>query len=562
MSTARTNIVIGGGAGQGLVTVSHLFAKSLVRAGYDICCTQDYMSRVRGGHNFMAIRVGRGVAAPTETIDLLVAMNAETVALHRPELAPGALVLLDASIACQGAGCTPVPFKAFAPKPIFENMAALGVLAALMGIDIRVPAGLVADTLGKKGAAVVAQNETVLEAAYAWVAERSLPFSPPAPVRDPKADPRLMLHGNEALGLGCLAGGVKFCAFYPMTPATTIPQQLIAARHAMGVLVEQVEDEIAAINMAVGAAVGGARAMVATSGGGFALMTEGVSLAGVMETPVVVALAQRPGPATGMATRTEQADLDLALYAGHGEFPRAIFAPGDVEASFHLARRAFDVADRFQTPAFVLTDQWLADCYRAVPPFDLSEPPRRAFSPDSLGDPASYASYAMTDSGVSPRAVPGEGAHLVMADSHEHTPAGVVVEGKENRAMMMEKRARKEDGLRAEAMAPTLDGPRDADVLLVCWGSTMGAAREAAALLRDQGVPAAVLHFSQVWPLKPDDWLPILHAAQTVVAVEGNFQGQFADLIRRVTGFVCHQRILRYDGRPISPTYILDRLAG
>jgi 2-oxoglutarate ferredoxin oxidoreductase subunit alpha len=327
----------------------------------------------------------------------------------------------------------------------------------------------------------------------------------------------------------------------------------------MGLVVEQAEDEIAAINMTIGASFAGAPSMVATSGGGFALMVEGVSLAAMTETPVVVIVAQRPGPATGLPTRTEQADLELILHAGHGEFPRAIFAPGTVQECFHLTRRAFELSERYQGPMFLLTDQFLADSYRAVKPLDVEN-----LSPVRVGTEAvgslPYLRFAITESGVSPRLLPGMTEHLVVADSDEHTQDGHITEDLSVRKLMVEKRLRKREGLRSEVIPPEMEGKENPDVLLVSWGSSKGAVEEAASRLRSTRQRVATLHFSQVWPLVPEQFMSYLESARQVVSVEGNAFGQLARLIRRETGFHIDKRALRYDGLPLTPESILLEL--
>ena len=559
MQEPCVNIVIGGEAGQGLVTVGDFLAKALVRAGYAVVVTQDYQSRIRGGHNTYAIRLSpEAVHGPRLSIDLLVALSSETVHLHSRQLTERALVLADESIDLAGHKGLSIPFTALCPKPIFENIAALGVLAQLLCLDRAWLIGLITEKFYKKGDQVVAENLAVLEAAHAWAAARQTLFTclvPPERTRK-----RLFMNGNEAIALGAMAAGVNFCSYYPMTPATSVVSALIDHGEAMGVLVEQAEDEIAAMTMALGASYAGARVIVPTSGGGFSLMVEGLSLAGMTETPVVVVLAQRPGPATGLPTRTEQADYNLALYAGHGEFPRAIFAPATPEQCFDLTYQAVDLAERWQSPVFILTDQYLADSYRGVIPFDLSALPSVAAPALTSEAPQAYQRYAVTDSGVSPRLIPGFGEHLVVVDSDEHTPDGHITEDLGVRVTMMDKRMRKAQGLSGQVLAPDTTGDPAPDILLVCWGSTQGAALEAAQTLRAKGVSTAVMHFSQVYPLNPDHFLPLFATAKRVVMVEGNFAGQFARLIRQETGFAFAQVVTRYDGLPFTAEYIVEKL--
>lgn len=553
------NIVVGGEAGQGLVTVGHLLARALVRSGYRIVVTQDYQSRIRGGHNTFAIRVSpEEIAAPQEAIDLLVALDGATFALHREKLSPGAIVVADVAHGVEYPRALRVPYREIASKRS-ENIAALGVIATILGLPRDVVLSVLTTAFGKKDPKILEENIKALDAAESWAAGQRIPGGklPPA-----TAAHRLMMNGNEAIALGALSAGVKFYAFYPMTPSTSIGLALAANAKRMGVVVEQAEDEIAAINMAIGASYAGAPAMVGTSGGGFALMVEGVSLAGMIETPVVVVVSQRPGPATGLPTRTEQADLEFVLHAGHGEFPRAIFAPGSVEECFHLTRRAFELAEAYQGPVFLLTDQYLADSDRAIEPFDIEGllPVQAGSDPDTVS--MAYRRFALTPDGISPRLLPGVSSHLVVVDSDEHTEDGHLTEDLTVRVRMEEKRLRKGIELAKEAMAPSFEGPERPELLFVSWGSTKGAAEEAAARLRREGRQTATLHFAQVWPLVPSQFMRQLTEAREVVAVEGNAFGQFARLIRRETGFEIRRQIRRYDGLPITPEYILRDLHG
>jgi 2-oxoglutarate ferredoxin oxidoreductase subunit alpha len=559
MQGRTLDILIGGEAGQGLVTIGQVLAKSLVEEGYHIVVTQDYLSRVRGGHNTFRIRAGSApLAAPREGVDLLVALDQESLNLHAGLLRTQAQAVADSGLACGLAPCFNVPYAQLAPAR-YLNTVALGVTAELLGLDMAVIQRELAAFLGKKMTPEVTEkNRAALQAAYDFAKSRRpdfAPLDPPAP-----AGPRLMINGNEALALGALAGGLKFLAFYPMTPATSIALTVVAHAQALGVVCDQAEDEIAAVNMALGASYAGAPALVTTSGGGFALMCEGISLAGMTETPLVVALAMRPGPATGLPTRTEQGDLELVLHAGHGEFPRAIYAPGSVESCFHLAARAMSQAEKHQSPIFVLTDQFLADSYRAVEPFDLSAVEAVRPGLERVEDEAGYQRYALTDSGVSPRALPGLSKALVVADSDEHTEDGHLTEDLAVRVAMQDKRLRKLGGLMEDRLSPSFSGPEDPELLLVGWGSTRGSLEEAAQELAAAGRRVAVCHFSQVWPLNGQDFLERFARAGQVVMVEGNATGQLAGLIRRETGFDIARLVLRYDGLPITPEYIRRQL--
>jgi len=552
------NILIGGEAGQGLVTVGEILARSLVRAGYYILVTQSYMSRIRGGHNTFAIRVSpEEVFASQEAVDLLVALDDLTLALHEKELSPRGRIVADQGCGADEKICLKVPFGHLA-SDTFSNIAALGVVSGLIGLNEEVVGRTLEDFFGKKTPGVAEENRKVLGKAMRWTGSQP-PFVGKLPPASNPA-PRLMMQGNEAIALGAISAGVKFYSFYPMTPSTSVGLTLAKWAGKMGLVVEQAEDEIAAINMALGASYAGAPSMVGTSGGGFALMVEGVSLAGMTETPVVIVVAQRPGPATGLPTRTEQADLHFVLYAGHGEFPRAIFAPGTVEECFDLARKAFFLAERYQGPVFILTDQYLSDSYRSVTPFDVANLPPVPLPINSADLSQPYRRYTLTPNGVSPRLLPGMSEHLVVAGSDEHTEDGHLTEDLSVRKEMADKRLRKMEGIRREAIPPELKGDRNPDLLLVTWGSSKGAVLEAAAHLRSGGKKTATLYFPQVWPLVQEQFLSALQGARRVVSVEGNATGQLARLIRQESGFEIKDRVRRYDGLPITPEYILREL--
>jgi 2-oxoglutarate ferredoxin oxidoreductase subunit alpha len=556
MSESILNILIGGEAGQGLQTVGPLFAKSLVRAGFSVNVTQTYESRIRGGHNTFAIRFGaESVRAPQEEIDILIALNEETVSLHENAVASGGRIIGNAAWDIGKDQWVGVPFEELGQE-ITWNTVAMGVAAGLIGLRQEVLIQVIEETFHGEGAR---ENQRIVESSYRWLSEQSVKKMDGIPSVS-QSGHRLVMNGHEAVALGAISAGMGFCAFYPMSPSTSIPQTLITWAKQMDLVVEQAEDEIAAINMALGASYAGVPSMVATSGGGYALMTESVSLAAASETPVVIVIGQRCGPATGLPTRTEQGDLWFALHGGHGEFPRAIFAPGSTEECFHLTRKAFDLAERFQGPMFVLTDHYLADSYRDMDPVDVESLStiKPGADPGTIEGP--YKRYSLTDSGISPRLLPGWSEHLVVGDSHEHTEVGHMTEDLSLRPKMVDKRLRKERGLREEIIPPEFRGDEQPDLILVGWGSSKGAVEEAASQLTSRGERVATLYFSQIWPMAPDQFLGHLEKAKTVVCVESNATGQLAGLIRRETGFLIEKRVSRYDGLAITPEYILRTL--
>lgn len=553
------NLILGGAAGQGLDSASLLLAKALVRSGRFILAAQHVMSRVRGGHNNVRLRISHEpIEAPADRFHLLAAMTEESVALHRARLYPEASILADAAWNLPAEpGLLAVPFRDLASRPVFHNTVLLGILSAALGLAEESFVTLLSEQFQDKGEETVAANLQAFRHGREWGQAQGLqlPVPPPAP----GAAPRLVLNGNQAAFLGAVAAGVHFCAYYPMSPSTSLSEALAGAGAAAGIVVEQAEDEIAAANMAIGAAYGGARAIVPTSGGGFALMTEAVSLAGVMEAPVVFFVAQRSGPATGLPTRTEQADLDLVLYAGHGEFPRAILAPDNPESLFRLTYAAFDLAEQAQTPVFVLSDQFLADGYHTAEPFSLKGLPPITDPDLSDDNPEGYERYSLRFGAVPPRRIPGAGKTLVLWDSHEHEPSGHITESAITRVAQQTRRLSKLAVLRERSIAPTYLGAEAPDTLLVSWGSPNGAVRELVRTWEGPGTLAA-LTFTQVWPLQPEGFLPRLKAASRVVVVEGNSTGQFARLLHWATGFSTPHTIRRYDGRPFTVTYIREGL--
>lgn len=554
------NICIGGEAGQGIVTIGEILCKALIRKGLFVLVTQDYQSRIRGGNNTFTILIGDSpLLSPIQTIDILVALNRETLELHGNRLSPQGIAVCRAEDRPTHPQAISVPFNKLG-QPLMENTIALGVLAEILQLQDETFITLFHEALGKKHADTLNENIETFQRTRAWIKQTN-GLQKNLPVTKGETVKRIMLNGNQAIALGAMAAGMKFCAFYPMTPSTSIPMFLASHADEMGLIVEQTEDEIAAINMAIGASFAGAPSMVATSGGGFALMTEGVSLAGMTETPIVIVVAQRPGPATGLPTRTEQADLEFILHAGHGEFPRAILTPGTVEECFELAYRAFHLAETSQGPVFLLTDQFLADSYRALEPFDISTlQPIKPGITKLEGSNIPYLRYKIMPDGISPRLLPGITDQLVVADSDEHTEDGHLTEDLTVRKQMVEKRLKKLCRLFEDIIPPIYTGPEAPKRLFLSWGSTYGPALEAGNILRNQGESVANLHFSQVWPLNPAHFLNHLQAANEVIAVEGNATGQFARLLRRESGFSITNYILRYDGMPITSEYILNNL--
>jgi len=552
------NIRVTGGAGQGVHTVGGFLCRLAVAAGHHFHATQDYMSRIRGGRNSYTVRIREiPVLAGRRQADITLSLDPVHLPHVLPSVAEAGIVVCD--LPEGGAGdadprVIAAPLKELAVaagSPILANIVGAGVVARALGI----PPETLDRVLGLEFKGDLLEKNRAAAALGAGWADARIPSGYRLPVA--AFHPRMILAGNEALALGAVAGGCKFAVGYPMTPGSGILQGLSADGPPLGLVFEQAEDEIAAMNMAIGASYAGARAMVATSGGGFALMTEALSLAGMLETPVVVALAMRPGPATGMPTRTGQEDLAFALAAGHGEFPRLVLSPGSIEEAYALAHHAMEMSEAYQVPCILLTDQYLADTVADGDPGDFpalavnrrivrgSDVPR-----DAKGR---YLRFASTGDGVSPMAVPGEPGITVVVDSDEHAEDGHLTEDHGVRIAMVEKRMRKGGALEMETLPPLLAGPPDGEVLLIGFGSTKGAIAEAREILAGAGTPAVAVHLRQLAPFPVRAVSEILDRYPTALTVENNRTGQLARLIRAETGREVTGTIGRFDGLPFTP---------
>jgi 2-oxoglutarate ferredoxin oxidoreductase subunit alpha len=572
-------IRIGGEAGMGLESSGAGFSKALTRGGLYVFGLPDYYSRIRGGHNFFSIRIARQpLYSHAEPIHLLLALDMETIRRHVDALVEGGAVVYDdkdqmpENLRRPGVNFFPVPLTTLARKQggreVMRNTLALGVAAGLIGFDPAHMESVIWENFARKGQAVVDANLRVAEAGV----QAARPFQADFPFHMaavPDAPPRMILNGNEAFALGALAGGCRFVAAYPMTPGSPVLHWFAAHAEEYGIVTKHAEDEIAAINMAIGAAYVGARAMCPTSGGGFSLMVEALGLAGITETPVVVYEAQRPGPATGMPTRTEQGDLLFVIHASQGEFPRFVLAPGTVEQSFRAGWQVFNLAERYQTPAIVLSDHYLAVAYRTVEAdaldFDEVHIDRGALLTqeelDALEEP--YRRYRVTESGISPRAVPGHPNAVWVATANEHDEYGAISEDADNRAAQVDKRNRKMEGADREVEGPSWYGPEEAEVTFICWGSTYGPLREAIDRMNgEEPGRANMLHFSALHPFPLEATKAALEQTKRTVVVEGNSTGQLETLLHAHTGRSGDSAIRKYDGRSFSPEYILARLPG
>jgi 2-oxoglutarate ferredoxin oxidoreductase subunit alpha len=558
------NFMIGGEAGQGVQSIGFILAKTFASGGYHIFVDQDYESRVRGGHNFYRVRVkDADVGAIDGSIDVLIALDKESVNLHKRELSPEGIIIFDGDkmkATSKSSNTFAVPLGKLAEEvgnKLMENTVALGAAIGLVDYDYKILSRVLLDFFGSGD--VGEANVKAARAGHQFTKQnfKGTFFKHLHPVGK---EVKMLLNGNEAIATGAIAAGCKFVSAYPMTPASSIMEYMAGKSKDLDLAVVQAEDEISAINMIIGASYAGTRSMTATSGGGFCLMVEGLGLAGITETPIVVVDAQRPGPAIGLPTRTEQGDLEFVLHASHGEFPRAVFAPATVEDAFWLTVKAFNIADKYQLPVIMLTDQHLASSYATVDKFDLSKVIIDRGSLFTGENAADYRRHLITDSGISPRAFPPLKGTLVITDSDEHDEEGHLIEDAETRTKMMQKRLRKLTGLKEEIAPPHNYGVEGAETLLIGWGSTYGAIHEAVDILNRDNISTAMMHLSELWPFPTEPVLYAIERARRSIVIENNATGQLARLIRKETGKAVTVIVLKFDGRPFTPIQIVNEV--
>lgn len=550
------NLLIGGAAGQGIDTTAVMLEKLLKRSGYSVFTSRDFMSRIRGGHNFSLIRFAtEPLMSHSNRLDGIIALNDETIELHKDELNENGFILCDASL------------KTIDPRIIRIDMDEKAKALGNQRVSGSIAVGVILKLFGENTDHVSEVLTTLLEEKYLDINLKA--------VREgyDNVDKRfdhlqgkhsddIILSGAKACSLGAIAAGLRFYSAYPMSPSTSVMEYLSSKSDALGIVVEQAEDEIAAINMAIGASYAGACAMTGTSGGGFCLMVEALGLSGIAEVPLVVVNVQRPGPSTGLPTRTEQSDLKFVISASHGEFPRMVIALRNHADAFYQTARAFHLAEKYQIPVVVLSDQYLADSSATVEAFDINKvTPVKAGAKDADISEAAYLRYRYTEKGISPRTIPGGANNFSVIDSDEHDERGWITESAEVRTRMMDKRMKKLDMLREELQEPDFLGPETFEILLVGWGSTYGPISEAVTLLnkKNDNKYAAVV-FGDVFPLPQKLLKEKVAIARQVINVEQNATGQLADLVREQTGIIFSGSVLKYDGRQISGEEIAERI--
>ena len=570
-------IGIGGAAGQGVATPGDIFAKIFSRRGLHLNAYNAYQSIIRGGHTFLTIRTGpEKVTNMGDRIDLLIPLNQDSMNRHLGLLSAGSACIYNADTIKPGAvgngvQLCPLPVSKLADitrNKVAQNTLAIGAALNMVGISFQALENVLTEQFNKKGEAVVTENVGIARAGYDYAASQFQPFAWPLPMTENRY---AVLSGNIAMAMGGAAAGVKFYCAYPMSPSTGVLHWMAAHARKAGIMVRQVEDEIGVVNMAIGAAHAGVRAMCATSGGGFALMSEGLGMSAMIETPVVVIDCQRAGPSTGVPTKTEQGDLWQMLGAAFGDYPRIIASPLDICDCFKIIPEMFNLVDRFQSPGIVLCDLLLSEGRLSVDPKNLDFNPAidrgelitmGNGTPSGPGTNGDYKRYKITESGISPRAIPGVPGYIHTAATDEHDEDGVLISDEftntAKRRAMMEKRMHKVTGIEASVPPPAMWGPRNADVTLIGWGSTNGVIEEACEILSEQGISANHLQIRWLVPLHGGAIVEILKDARHTIIVENNYSGQFARYLRSETSYVPNGYIRKYDGEPFMPHHIAE----
>lgn len=554
------SIVLSGEAGQGIRTVELLIIRALKNSGYNVFSTAELMSRVRGGNNTTEIRVSnKRIEAYIDKIDILIVLSKNAILrienrLTRDTIIIGQDSLIEEKYKNGQYKIKYVALNSLAKEVgglIYSNVITYGLLSGIFNINLNLIKESITRHFSTKGKEITDNNINAVIMGHEKGKEMKLGIQVE---QDEKIKNQVLLSGTESIGIGALAGGCNFITAYPMSPSTGVIQFLARHSEEFGVVVEQAEDEISAINMIQGAWYAGARAMTTTSGGGFALMEEGISNAAITEVPIVIHLAQRPGPSTGLPTRTEQGDLNLALYAGHGEFPRIIFAPGNFTDGIYLTQKAFNLADKFQVPVIILTDQFYIDSFQSIKSIDFADFKLETFITRTDKD---YKRYKYTEDGISPRGIPMQGDGFVRFDSHEHDEDGFITEDPDIRTKMVDKRLKKLESYSKESIDAEIIGSKNYKTLIVGWGSTYGVIKEAIEKLNDYDL--AFAYFKQVYPL-PNNTEEILSKAKKLIIIENNATSQFGQLIKRYTMVEFTKHILKYNGMPFSIEEIIEKL--
>ena len=570
-------LAIGGEAGQGIATPGDVLARIFVRRGLHLSTYNAYQSIIRGGHIFLTVRISdHPIFSHGDKLDLLFCLNQDTMDRHQRLMGPGSRVVFNSDTVSPGVASDerelcPIPVSQLTKSRnrLMQNTIGVGAVMALLGLDFQILEDSLSLRFQRQGQGVVDENVSVARAGYDFAIANFQAFPDPVPT-GPK--PLAVWSGNEAIAMGGAAAGVRFYSAYPMSPATGILHWMAQNARSLGIMVRQAEDEISVANMVIGAAHAGCRAMCATSGGGFALMTEAIGSAGMMEIPAVFINVQRAGPSTGVPTKTEQGDLWQVLGASQGDFERLIVSPVDALDAFNTIPDLFNLSDKTQCPGIMISDLLISEGRFSVDPDRIDMHPAIDRG-ELIVEPSSsngYMRYRDTESGISPRALPGlEGyVHVVATDEHDEDSTLISDEftNPHKRRKMVEKRARKLDSILNDIPLPRLEGPEDAEVTLIGWGSTYGVIQEALEQLGEQGVTANQLPIKWIVPFHADAVSAILSRCKRTIIVENNHSGQFFRYLRSETGFTVDGHIRKYDGEPFMPHHIvegvLEQLAG
>ena len=569
-------LAIGGAAGQGIATPGNILARMFVRRGLHLYAYNAYQSIIRGGHIFLTIRVSdQPIHCHGDKLDLLLCLNQDTMNRHLELMGSGSRVIFNSDAIKPG---EPKEGVHLCPMPVAEltgglrqvqNTVALGVIVFLLGLDLQILENALKLQFQRKGDSVVEENVGAARSGFEHAQSNFDSFSDLIS-EGPK--PLAVWTGNQALAMGGAAAGVKFYCAYPMSPATGVLHWMAQNARELGIMVRQVEDEIGVANMAIGAAHAGCRSMCATSGGGFALMTEAVGAAAMMEIPLVFINVQRAGPSTGVPTKTEQGDLWQVLGASQGDFQRFIVTPKNALDAYNTLPELFNLVDRYQCPGIVISDLLISEGTFSVDPDQIDMHPEidRGELITEASQTNGYRRYEATPSGVSPRAVPGLEGYVHVVSTDEHDQDGILISDEftdpHKRREMVEKRARKFDNVLQQIEPPELEGDEDAEVTLLGWGSTHGVIREAIEQLGEKGISANQLAIKWIVPLHAEAVTEILSRSRRVIMVENNYSGQFYRYLRSETGLSVDGHIRKYDGEPFMPHHIvegvLEQLAG
>jgi len=563
------NLGIGGEAGQGVSRAGMLLGKALMRAGFYSYGNIDYPSLIRGGHNYYTLRTShRKVTSILEKIDLVVSLNKETILLHQDEVNVGGAIIYDeqedidySEFTQANINYLPIPMTAIVDDlngpDIMRNTVALGAVSALIGLDPEFLKNVVTETFeGREN--IIEMNLDAIRRGWKKVLKFDYDFD--CTLESDESPNRMWLTGNDAVALGAVAGGCKFYSAYPMTPASPVLHYFSGHDIEADVAVIQTESEIAAICMAVGASYAGVRSMTSTSGGGFCLMTEGLSFAAMTETPIVIMLGQRPGPSTGLATYSGQGDLLFSVYGAHGEFQRIVLAPGDVEECYNMTYQAFNLAERFQIPVIILTDKNVLESHETVEVFDTDMEIDRGKIINKWKSDSEYKRYKITEDGVSPRARPGTHNAIVLANSNEHIERGYSTSESVTTTEMVDKRFRKMSYIKdaVSALDPiNIYGSNDPEITLVGWGSTKGPVLEALNMLKKESISVQFIQLRVMEPF-PDNFGEYL--VGNTILFENNKSAELGTLIKLNAGYEFENTCLKYDGRPFDPSEIVIKI--